>query len=74
MDWSNLKIFIFKTLETVNHFQNELFKVIKNEEEIINDLNQRKKLIDYKLRLYGGTNLKGISSVISRSSEIVNQM
>ena len=29
----------------------DLHNLIKNEEEIINDLNQRKKLIDYKLRL-----------------------
>ena len=45
----------------------DLHNLIKNEEEIINDLNQRKKLIDYKLRLYGGTNLKGIEGISSYS-------
>ena len=41
----------------------DVHNLLKNEEEIINDLNQSKKLLDYKLRLYGGTNLKAIDGI-----------
>ena len=41
----------------------DLHNLLKSEEKILNALNQRKNLIDYKLRHYGGDNLTGIEGI-----------
>ena len=41
----------------------DLHNLLKSEEKILNALNQRKNLIDYKLRNYGGDNLTGIEGI-----------
>ena len=43
----------------------DLHNLLKQEELVLNDLKQKKNLIDYKLRHLGGTNLTGIDGISS---------